>query len=329
MKKVLLLSIVVVLFSCGGGYNESRKDENKAEVNAAANEDYAEENVAGGYSDDVPMEMTAETVRGTNHADYAQEGKDLDKLEQPVNQKNLDVPKMEIDAKIIKTANMKFQVDDVDMTTNKISSILKTKGAYISDMNQSKNRNHFYSELTIRVPNLYFDDLLMELSLTGEKVDYKRVSSQDVTEEYVDIQTRLKTKKEVKKIYEEILRSKAKTVAEVLDTEEKLRRIQEEIEVQEGRMRYLKNQVNMSTIYLTIYEEGVNLDEVASKRKFSERATSGFEAGWAAILNVVVAMTYAWPGILITLIVIIWKRKWLFSIRRKVKELFSPAQKEA
>lgn len=319
MKKILLLAIVFMAFACGGGHNESPKDGKKSE--AAANNDYAEENVAGGYTEDaVKAEMSpGEVSRKMTSSAFDSDGKDVNKAEE--SEQNLEAPKeMEIDAKIIKTANMKFQVDDVDMTTNKIQSILKTKGAYISDMNQAKNRNHFYSELTIRVPNLYFDDVLMELSLTGEKVDYKRVSSQDVTEEYVDIQTRLKTKKEVKARYEEILRSKAKTVSEVLETEEKLRRIQEEIEAQEGRLRYLKNQVNMSTIYLTIYEEGVDLDEVERQKKFTERASSGFEAGWNAILDVIVNLTYAWPGILITLIILIWKWKWLMSIKRKIKE---------
>ncbi len=318
MKKIMLLSIAAILFSCGGADMEMRDDKSNKEV---ANADYAEENVAGGYSENEPMEMTAEMKKVSPTSAFSK-NKDNEGGEDDVLEQKLEAPKEKIDARIIKTANMKFQVDDVDMTTNKIQSILKTKGAYISDMNQSKNRNHFYSEITIRVPNLYFDDVLTELSLTGEKVDYKRVTSQDVTEEYVDIQTRLKTKIEVKKRYEEILRSKAKTVAEVLDTEEKLRRIQEEIEAKEGRLRYLKNQVNFSTIYLTIYEEGVDLDEVERQKKFTDRASNGFEAGWNAILDVLVQLTYAWPGILITLMILIWKWKWIMSIRKKIKESF-------
>ena len=70
----------------------------------------------------------------------------------------------------------------------------------------------------------------------------KNVSVQDVTEEYLDIEARLKTKKEVEARYIEILKSKTKTVEDVLKAEEQIRIIREEIEAREGRLNYLKNQ---------------------------------------------------------------------------------------
>lgn len=326
MKRILLLMIPFIAFSCT---NSDSKSANKSQDKKEYTEASRIESPAGGaYAEE--GEMNSEMLNSANtkvtqtNKDYKRE----DGLQKEDDLIKLEVPEEMIDAKIIKTANMRFQVLDVEQSTRDIQKILKTKGAYISDMNQSKNQNHFYSEISIRVPNLYFDDVLNQLTLSGEKVDYKRISSQDVTEEFVDIQTRLKTKKEVKQRYEEILRNKAKTVSEVLETEEKLRGIQEEIEAQEGRLRYLANQTDMSTIYLTIYEEGVDMDEVMKEKEFKERATSGFADGWAGVLNVIVALTYMWPGILITLFILIWKRKFFIRMKNTIKKTFSSSKPE-
>jgi hypothetical protein len=324
MKKIMLLCFATVLFSCGQG--EEMKDYS---TDKKANSDDAAENIAGGYAEEAPAEMNAEVVSGTVNKNelkkvYDEDLENTKDLLTEAEDVEMALPENKIDSRIIKKANMKFQVDNVDRSTRQIQRILKSKGAYVSDMNQSKNRNHFYSEITIRVPNQYFDAVLDQLATNDEKIDYKRISSLDVTEEYVDIQTRLKTKKEVKKRYEEILRNKAKTINEILNTEEKLRRLQEEIEAQEGRLRYLHNQTSMSTIYLTIYEEGVNLEEVKTDQEFSERANRGFSAGWGAVLNVVVALTYMWPAILITLFLLIWKRKFLLRIKKGITKILYP-----
>jgi len=82
----------------------------------------------------------------------------------------------------------------------------------------------------------------------------------------------------------------------------------------------------MSTIYLTIYEDGVNIAEIKHPEKFNERASGGFAAGWNAVLNVIVALTYMWPAIFITLLILIWKRKLLLRIRNSFKNTFKTTE---
>ena len=72
-----------------------------------------------------------------------------------------------------------------------------------------------------------------------EFIDYENITTKDVTEEYIDLESRLNTKLEVKQRYESILRKQAKTVKDILATEEKLQIIQEEIESVQGRLKYL------------------------------------------------------------------------------------------
>jgi len=207
MKKLLLLSIAFSLFSCGGSSDYENSDkkalaESKKEASAemtSASYDYDE-------VEEVNEILAGAVSNGTNK-NYTKKKVESEQKDGVVDE---NIAPDFVDARIIKTANIKFKVVDVDQSTRDVQKIIKTKGAYISDMNQSKNRDHFYSEITIRVPNLYFEDVLNQLALSGEKVDYKRITSQDVTEEYVDIQTRLKTKKRLRKDMKKSLEVKPK-----------------------------------------------------------------------------------------------------------------------
>ncbi|MEM7380478.1 MAG: DUF4349 domain-containing protein, partial [Bacteroidota bacterium] len=155
--------------------------------------------------------------------------------------------------KIIKNANCRFKVKDVQNATASVKDILRKHNGYISEMRFQNTRYQLENRLSMRVPAKDFEAVISELSETAEYIDFKNVSTTDVSEEYIDLQTRLKTKMAVKKRYDEILRSKAKTVEEVLLSEEKLRVLQEEIEAAQGRLKFLSNKVALSTIQLDLY----------------------------------------------------------------------------
>lgn len=142
-------------------------------------------------------------------------------------------------------------------------------------------------------------------------INYESITSKDVTEEFIDLQTRLNTKVEVKKRYENILRKKAKTVEEILATEEKLRVIQEEIEVTQGKLNYMSNKVSFSTIQVNLYQEVQYKEESKSYTKtFLSKIKSGFSYGWAFIENLIILLTHIWPLFLLGIGVLIYiKRK--------------------
>src|SRR5690606_18336536 len=110
--------------------------------------------------------------------------------------------------------------------------------------------------------------------------DYIKVNAQDVTEEYYDLETRLKTKKEVEARYIEILKSKAKTVEEILIAEDKIRYLREEIEAVEGRLRLLKNKVGLSTIQIEIYQDAYFVKEKENIKKHETTISSSTWSFW-------------------------------------------------
>jgi len=222
-----------------------------------------------------------------------------------------------IERKIIKTAHYRFQVKDVNKSSASIQSIVKDFSGYITSSNEATTNYDRSNNIVIRVPNDQFEKLLEALASEAIHVNYKRINSQDVTEEFVDLNVRLKTKKEVRQKYIELLRNKAKTVKDVLAAEEAIRVLTEEIEAKEGRLRFLKDQVGMSTINLDIYQKVEYKAEPDTYQiTFFDRLKNGFFNGWESVVTVFIGLVNIWP-FLILLGLFLWNRKRIFSFRRK------------
>lgn len=198
--------------------------------------------------------------------------------------------------KIIKTAEVRFQVENLQESITNVQQTLKKYKAYVSSVNQSRGHGRLDGKIIIRVSNADFSNLLNELLKLSIYTDYNRVNAQDVSEEFVDIQTRLQTKKAVEKRYLEIL-EKAETIPDILSVEEKLNQIREEIEAKEGRLKYLQDQVSYSTITLEMYEE--TEEEDAPEISFWKKAGKGFVTGWDGFLRFLIGLTYIWPLLII------------------------------
>ncbi len=104
--------------------------------------------------------------------------------------------------------------------------------------------------MTVRIPSGRFDAFVGSLSGLMVNLDNKDIQVKDVTEEYVDIESRIKTKKEILARYTDLLKQ-AKTVAEMLEVERKIEKIQTELESMQGRLNVLKNQISYSTLTIT------------------------------------------------------------------------------
>lgn len=205
--------------------------------------------------------------------------------------------------KIIRSANVKYKVKDVKVVTKLIQNMVITENGYISDMRFSNNLYQKNNAFTIKIPQNKFDIILDSIANFALFIDYENITSKDVTEEYVDIQTRLKTKIEIKNRYETILRKRAKTVEEILATEDKLRIIQEEIEASQGKLHYLSTKVSLSTIEVILYEKVDYKEESISYSKtYYSKIKNGFSYGWDLIGNIFIGIIYIWPLLFIAIL---------------------------
>lgn len=197
-----------------------------------------------------------------------------------------------VERKIIKTGYINYEVDDVNLAKQNASTTIKKLGGYISSDRMNDNEFKIEYIIEIRVPSALFDSVFSGISDDIVKVDSKDVNSQDVTEEYIDVQTRIRTKKQLESRYLQLL-AKAKTVEEMLKIEEQLGNLRTEIESAEGRMKYLNDQISMSTITLIFYQNK------PSAFGFTGKVGQALSAGWDMFLGMLVGLMSIWPVLII------------------------------
>lgn len=210
--------------------------------------------------------------------------------------------------KIVKRGNIRFQTADINKTKSLISQTVQELNGYISNDNAYDYSDRFEHNLTIRVPADKFDMLLKNVSESVEKLDSKNIDVLDVTEEYIDIEARIKTKKELQDRYKEILK-KATTVSEILTVEREIGSLQTDIESVEGRMKFLKDEIKFSTLTVTYYQKVTT----SSSLGFFFELRDGFKSGWNGFLWFIIGVSYLWVFILVAVAVIYlivrWRRK--------------------
>lgn len=198
-------------------------------------------------------------------------------------------------AKLIKTSNYRFEVEDVNRATEAIETALSKYPAFISDSKLSFEHARIENRITIRVQNEFFQDLLKDIDRHAGRIIHRTITTDDVTKEFVDLESRLKTKHEVQQRHTEILRKKAGTITELLEAEKKIGELQEEIEATVSRISYLKGQVSYSTINLEFYQ--TTNEQIASIETDSvvDNFKKALSAGWEGVVWFLIAITYIWP----------------------------------
>lgn len=210
--------------------------------------------------------------------------------------------------KVIKSANARYRVKDIRKASSKIKELAIGNNGYVSEMRFTNNTYKKENVFTIKVANYQFEELLQNLASIAEEVAYENITTQDVTEAYIDAESRLKVKQKVKARYEEILRKKAHKVEDLLEVEEKINDIQEEIEAVQGKLNYMKNKVTLSSIQVELYEE---LEEKlpVEEDSFGKELKEGMHYGINIIQSLLLALVYIWPIILVGIIVVFWLKK--------------------
>ncbi len=218
-----------------------------------------------------------------------------------------------VSQKIIKTGNLRFETQDLAKTHQKILDAVRNAKGYVQRDNTGKNYNSHYHNLTIRIPSENFDAMIQTISDGVTYFEEKTISQRDVTEEFVDLNARLKAKRTLEKRYLELL-SKAKDVKEMLEIERELSKIREEIEAREGRLQYLQNQVSESTISIYFYkitsERGVTVS-------YGSKMVNALKNGWNGISEFFLGLLHVWPFIILVVLGIFMIRRWIRKRKKK------------
>ncbi len=158
----------------------------------------------------------------------------------------------EVARRIIRTAELSVETDAPEVAARKVSALADAKGGFVvsSDTSRSTDADGAESVLTtvvFRVPVAAFDDTLLAVRALGTRVSSEKVTGQDVTEEYVDLEARIRAQRAVEEQYLSVLKD-AKAITDILAVQQKLGEVRTEIERAEGRRRFLESQTSLSTI---------------------------------------------------------------------------------
>ena len=204
-----------------------------------------------------------------------------------------------INRKIIRDADLSLESESPDETQKKITEIVENKGGFVVETQQSSSNTRSSGRdtvtMTIRIPAEKFSESLDEIRMTANRILIETVKGQDVTEEFIDIEARLKAKRALETQFLEIMK-RANSVEDALKVESQLSQVRTEIEQIEGRKRFLENRISLSTMKLRIQTPAAIS---ASGRGFfyrlTEAVSSGFEAAMDFILGLITVIIALLP----------------------------------
>lgn len=235
---------------------------------------------------------------------------------------------VQTERKIIRNADLQLEANSPEEAQQKISTIAESKGGFVVETTKNSNTSSVTPRdavtMTVRVPAAKFSESLDEIHKVASRVIVETVKGQDVTEEFVDIEARLKTKKALEAQFLEIMKQ-GKTVADALQVQRELANVRGEIEQIEGRKRFLENQSSLSTIKIRLQTPSAYSP---SSSGFFYQLGNAISSGFDFALKFFLALVYFVIAILPFLIFVVlpiylllryfWRR---LRIRKVAKEI--------
>jgi hypothetical protein len=192
--------------------------------------------------------------------------------------------------KIIRNAELNLEAESPETAQHAITAIAESKGGFVVDSQQSssdvRTTTRDVVTMTIRVPAERFAEALTEIRGSASRVVVEAIKGQDVTEEFVDIEARLKAKRALEEQFIEIMK-RAASVADALNVQRQLGDIRVEIEQIEGRKRFLENQASLSTIKVRLQTPAAFS---ANSAGFFYRLAESFSTGLDFALNFILVL---------------------------------------
>lgn len=152
---------------------------------------------------------------------------------------------------IIRNASLDILVLDTEEAVDEIEELVNELGGYVVESNLYKRERGLKAHLTLRIPAEKLDGALETIQELATEVRSKNVSGQDVTEEYVDLESRLRHLEATEERLLEFLEEAEDTEA-ALAVHKQLQGIQADIEQVKGRMQYLEQSAAMATVNVEI-----------------------------------------------------------------------------
>ncbi len=253
IRLILILQLVMFVFiatACGSAKNSSDSAKSSVGVSEA--------------NSSVEMDSETEVAKQDSPADY---GQSMNQDQTNGDNKGTKSSNPIQTRMVIYNATLTLQVKDYQNVQSAISQGVEAKGGYIVESSTYKDGGNGVSgRIIVKIPQPSFNTFLTELEELSIEVRDRSVIGNDVTEEYVDLEARLKSKIAVEARLTSFM-EKATTTEDLLKISSDLASVQQEIEQVRGRMKYLQNNTDFSTVTISLYENTIDIPKLQTDEK--------------------------------------------------------------
>lgn len=317
----VILLITLVLSACGG--SSVNMMETKAGIAAPGDA------MAGFESPDM-MQWATNTGSASTDSYYDSGYNDYEDPSAAPETPPMDAEDVhDSEMKIIKTGDMSIQTKTFDETDAYIKAETEKHGGLLTDRSVSGTPGYRSAYYTVRIPAENFDEFFFKIS-GAWTVTNQEITSEDVTEQYSDLELQLETN-EAKHARLLILLDKAESLEDIYSIQTELSQVEYEINSIKGTLNHMTSRISYSTITISVRE--VDSEPVVDDGSFWSALTAALSNGWSSFTDnmeyFVLDLAYELPNLIfyiivltIVIVVIVRVRRWL-----KRKQIGSPFSK--
>lgn len=212
---------------------------------------------------------------------------------------------------VIRNGVAALQVDSLDVAIARVRALAATLGGFVSNTQIFAGENQVRSAtIEIKLPVSRFDQGTGALAPIG-KLQSLNISTEDVGEEYVDIAARMANAHRLEERLVTLLATRTGKLQDVLSVERELARVRGEIERYEGRLRFLRSRVALSTLTVNVHERA----PLVSPTPGDNVMTQAFRNAWRNFVlflaSLIQALGWLIPAAALTTVAVIVVRRYL------------------
>jgi len=192
--------------------------------------------------------------------------------------------------KILRNGDLTLEVADPTAAERKITSIADALGGFVVTSESKQHdtgdpaKQYLEVNLVIRVPEAQFKTAFDQILSSGNRVIQQKTTGQDVTEEFIDLEARIRTQKALEVQFLEIMKQATK-VPDALEVQRQIAEVRTEIEKLEGRKRFLENRASLSTITVSLQSPAaIAVNTSSFRRNVREAVRDGVDLTIAIVL---------------------------------------------
>jgi hypothetical protein len=215
----------------------------------------------------------------------------------------------DIDRKIVRNGYITLEVNDITVAITGVTAVANDLGGYVVSSNKSGDQDTTYGQISIRVPSDRFDEAFDRIRKLAVNVPNESTNSQDVTEQYTDLQSQLRNLEATEAQYLELLK-KAEKVEDILAIQRELSNVRGQIEQVKGRIQYLDRTSDMALIDVSLQKVKPIGGAAWSALETLKSAARGLVSFGKALADVLIWLAIFSPVWIIILVVVLYFTRW-------------------